>query len=106
MLNSNLPEPELLKGLLEPLLDDFQYWFDQALSLLEQEELAFLDVERQADLLGRVHQAQQELQAAQSLFRVTQGQVGIDSAVLLNWHKLVTECWQVMIQLRLGTTSD
>lgn len=93
MLNSNLPEPELLKVLLKPLLEDFQHWFTQARSRLETGKLQ--DTQRQADLLTRVKQAQQEVSAAQSLFQVTGGQVGIDPSVLMLWHQLVTECWQV-----------
>lgn len=93
MLNSNLPEPELLKVLLKPLLEDFQYWFTQARSRLESGKLQ--DTQRQSDLLTRVKQAQQEVSAARSLFQVTGGQVGIDPSVLMLWHQLVTECWQV-----------
>jgi hypothetical protein len=102
MLNSNLPEPELLKALLEPLLEDFQYWFSRAQSLLEAKEISFLDAEEQADLLGRIHQAQQEVNAVQSLFKATGGKAGVEAAVLMPWHHLVTECWQVMMQSRLG----
>ncbi len=102
MLNSNLPEPELLKVLLKPLLDDFQYWFAQARSLLETEEICFLGTEQQADLLARVDQAQQEVNAARSLFNATDGQVGVDPAILMLWHRLVVECWRVMVYFRLG----
>lgn len=102
MLNSNLPEPELLKVLLEPLLDDFEHWFTQARSLLETEEIPSLGTEGQADLLARVEQAQQEVKAAQSLFRATGGQAGIAHPILMHWHQLVIECWRVMIAFRLG----
>jgi Protein of unknown function (DUF2605) len=102
MWNSNLPEPELLKSLLEPLLDDFQYWFSGAHSLLTTEVIADLGTEKQADLLARVTQAQQEVAAAQALFRVTNGQVGIETAALVPWHQLVSECWQVSARYRMG----
>lgn len=100
MLNSNLPEPELLKTLLEPLLDDFQYWFGGARSRLEQSEIDFLGPEKQADLLERVKQTQQKVSATQSLFKATNGQVGVESSVLMTWHQLVAECWQVMLRFR------
>ncbi|HCV30973.1 MAG TPA: DUF2605 domain-containing protein, partial [Microcoleaceae bacterium UBA9251] len=38
MLNPNLPEAELLKSLLQPLLEDFHYWFERSANLLETEE--------------------------------------------------------------------
>jgi hypothetical protein len=100
MPNSNLPEPELLKTLLEPLLGDFQYWFGGARSRLEQSEIHFLGPEKQAGLLERVKQAQQKVDATQSLFKATNGQVGIEAAILMTWHQLVAECWQMMSRFR------
>jgi len=100
MLNSNLPEPELLKALLQPLLEDFQYWFEREAKLLETEEISFLSAEQQSDLLSRVKQAQQEVGAAQALFQATGGQVGVETAVIMPWHILLTECWQVAIRFR------
>ncbi len=102
MLNFNLPEPELLKVVLGPLLEDFQYWFTQARSRLESEQLVSLSSQQQADLLTRVKQAQQEVSAAQSLFQITNGQVGMDTPLVMEWHQLVTECWQLAISAQLG----
>ncbi|MEG3922719.1 MULTISPECIES: DUF2605 domain-containing protein [unclassified Microcoleus] len=100
MLNSNLPEPELLKALLEPLLEDFNYWFDRSAKLLETEEIPFLSDEDQSDLLARVKQAQQEVGAAKALFQATGGQVGIETAALMPWHRQLAECWQVSARFR------
>lgn len=97
---SNLPEPEFLKSLLEPLLDDFTYWFDRSRSLLERHKIDFLDEVQQADLLQRVRQAYQEVETARMMLKVTDGKAGLDTAVLLPWHKLVTECWQVSMRFR------
>lgn len=98
---SNLPEPDLLKTLLQPLLEDFAYWFGRAQVLLENYAIDFLGQEQQASLLERVKQAQQEVSTAQLLFRATGGQVGVETSVLVPWHQLVTECWQVGIKFRL-----
>lgn len=100
MLNSNLPEPELLKTVLQPLLEDFKYWFGRSRSLLETERISFLSIEQQSDLLNRVKQAQQEVSTAQMLFQATGRQVGIDMATLMPWHRLVTECWEVGMRFR------
>ncbi|AFY82716.1 MULTISPECIES: DUF2605 domain-containing protein [Oscillatoriales] len=101
MLNPNLPEPNLLKTLLEPLLEDFQYWFARSRKLLENEEISFLGKEGQTELLARVQYAQQEVTTAQMLLRATEGQVGVEMEVLMPWHKLLTECWQVSMRFRM-----
>jgi hypothetical protein len=100
MLNPNLPESELLKSLLQPLLDDFNHWFDRSATLLETEEIGFLSGEQQSDLLARVKQAQQEVRAAEALFQATGGQVGIETTMLMPWHRLLAECWQVSARFR------
>jgi Protein of unknown function (DUF2605) len=95
MSNSYPSEHELLKTVLEPLLEDFQYWFARARKLLESERISFLSIEEQANLLERVITNQQEVNAAQMLFKATDGQAGIDTATLVPWHQLVAQCWQV-----------
>lgn len=97
----SLPEPSekaLLKTVLEPLLEDFQYWFSRSRTLLESENITFLSSEEQADLLTRLKQAQQEVSAAQSLFRAMEGNAGIDPRTLMPWHRLVGECWSVSLR--------
>jgi hypothetical protein len=104
---SELPlDKELLKKVLEPLLEDFQYWFSRARSLLELECLSFLTSEEQIELLERVKKAQQEVSVAQMLFNATNAEVGIESQMLLPWHKLVAECWGVSRQWRLSQNNN
>ena len=88
-------EKELLKTVLEPLLEDFQYWFERSRSLLESEKMSFFTDEEQAQLLEKIIQSQKEVQTAQMLFKATDGSAGIDSRMLLPWHQLVAECWNV-----------
>lgn len=106
MLHSNLPEPQLLKVLLEPLLEDFQYWFTRSRSLLQTEVIPFLTVAEQQALLERVETALNDVIATQSLFRATDGQVGVDTQVLMQWHTLLMECWQVAHHYRLSKSCD
>lgn len=111
ILNMSYPnptpsEPDLLKELLEPLLDDFQYWFGRSRTLLESNTISFLDAEQQADLLRRVKYAQQEVRTAQMMMQLTDCQVGLDTALLMPWHRLVTECWQVGMRFRTEQTQD
>ncbi len=98
MSNPNLPDSNLLKTILEPLLDDFQYWFERSRIFLETQDIPFLTTEEQADLLARVSTAQQEVSTARMLFDATDGQVGIEASALTPWHNLVTECWQVVMR--------
>ena len=93
-------EQELLKTILEPLLADFQYWFEKSRSLLESERLSFLTFQEQEQLLAKVKRYQQEVNTAQMLFQATGGQAGIDTAILMPWHQLVAECWQVAMRHR------
>jgi hypothetical protein len=100
MHQSQPSEQELLKSVLQPLLEDFQYWFSRSRTLLETEDITFLTQEQQANLLTRVKDAQQAVSTAQMLFEVTHGQVGIDTATLVPWHHLLNECWQVGMRWR------
>jgi hypothetical protein len=100
MFPSYPTEPELLKTVLEPLLEDFQYWFSRARTLLESERISFFHPEQQADLLERIKDSQQEVRAAQMLFKATDGKTGIDTAALMPWHQLVAEYWQVAMRWR------
>lgn len=99
-------EKELLKAILEPLLEDFQYWFSRSRSLLESEQVSFLSPQEQAELLERLKSAQQEVSTAQMLFKATGGQAGIDTAALAPWHQLVTQCWQVGMRWRTLKQED
>lgn len=100
MLRPSLSDPALLKAVLEPLLQDFQFWFKRTRELLEQEHLAFLEGQAQSSLLARVRKTQQQVTVAQSLLEATDGESSIEMAVLMPWHQLVLECWQVTTRFR------
>lgn len=103
MLNSSVSESEseFLKALLPPLLEDFQYWFERSRRLLQEEAIAFLGPERQGELLEQVKQAEQELQTVQTLVQVMGLQAGVETTILMKWHQLVTQCWQVAMEFRI-----
>lgn len=100
MANPESPDPKLIKEILEPLLEDFQYWFSRSQHLLENENISFLGEQEQADLLARVMQAQQEVSATQMMTRVLDGRAGVEMSVLAPWHQLLTECARVGMRFR------
>ncbi|MEM9539344.1 MAG: DUF2605 domain-containing protein [Cyanobacteria bacterium P01_E01_bin.42] len=94
------PEGEILKAVLEPLLEDFLYWFSRSRSLLKSESLDWLSESDRLALLERVQTAEKEVRTARLLFQATEGKAGIDPATLIPWHRLVVECWQVSAKRR------
>ncbi|MFO8039147.1 MAG: DUF2605 domain-containing protein [Sodalinema sp.] len=100
MSRPHLPEPSLLKKVLEPLLEDFQYWFERSRTLLETETIEFLEAHEQQDLLHRIIHAQEEVSSAKMMLDATGCQAGVDMSVLMPWHHLLTECWQISMQFR------
>jgi Protein of unknown function (DUF2605) len=99
------PDPDLLKQVLAPLLEDLQYWFSRARAMLEAEPLGFMASEAQAAMLDRVLEAERGVNVAQSLLVATDGQAGVEMSLLMGWHKLVTECWALSMQQR-GALGD
>jgi hypothetical protein len=95
MSNTSSPDPEILRQLLEPLLEDFTYWFGRAQKLLANQRLNFLDEADQQSLLARVENALKEVGVAVALFQVTGHQVGVDMATMKPWHELLIECQAV-----------
>lgn len=95
MSNTASPDPEMLKKLLEPLLEDFTYWFDRSQKLLSSQRIDFLAEADQQKLLERVENAIKEVGAAIALFRVTGHQVGVEMAAVRPWHELLMECQAV-----------
>jgi hypothetical protein len=103
MLDSLPSDPNLLRQVLLPLLEDFQYWFEGSRSFLEAEPLGFMDTEAQQQMLDLVIKAQQEVNVVQSLLGATDGQAGVDLSLLMTWHHLVLECWGLRRQQRTGS---
>lgn len=106
MENSNLSNAQLLKVILEPLLEDFQYWFDHYEQILENEKIQFMSENEQFDLMQRVKTAKNQLITAKMLFAATNQQAGIDMTTVTSWHQLVTECWSVGMRLGLSRESS
>ncbi|WP_019500060.1 DUF2605 domain-containing protein [Pseudanabaena sp. PCC 6802] len=105
MSNPPSPESELLQELLDPLLEDFRYWFGRSRDLLELQKLSFLSDAEQSSLLSRVKDALKEVETATVLFNATGKQVGIDIAAMKPWHGLLMECQSVGIRYHQSKTT-
>ena len=57
--------------------------------------MSFFSAEEQTQLLEKIVRSQKEVQTAQMMFKATNGSAGIDSKMLLPWHQLVAQCWNV-----------
>ena len=99
-------EKELLETLLEPLLEDIQYWFNRSVSLLESETIPFFSRSEQAQLLKKIKDNQQEVTTAQMLFQATEKRVGVSPKTLFKWHQVVGECWSVAKRWRQIKNND
>lgn len=97
---SDIPDQSLMKAILEPLLDDFQYWFSEAKALLASPKADCLVAEQRKTLMERIGTAQKEVSAARILFAATDGQAGVDMAMVMNWHQLVSQYWRVSSHIR------
>ncbi len=91
---------ELLPQVLEPLLEDFRYWFERSQELLSNNRINFLSEADQADLLHRVEEAQKTLAVATTMFNLSDKKVGIDPMMVMDWHKLLMECQAVGMRYR------
>ncbi|MEM8805207.1 MAG: DUF2605 domain-containing protein [Cyanobacteria bacterium P01_G01_bin.38] len=99
-------DPDLLKAVLVPLLEDFQYWFGRSVQLLESEKIPFFSIQEQQDLLQKIQEAKSQVSAAQALSAATQNQAAIDMSLVMAWHQLVQECWQVAVRFRQETQAS
>jgi hypothetical protein len=103
-MDASFSESEIMKGVLEPLFDDFDDWLGRSRSLLESEQMPFLTPDQQADYLVRIREALQSVSTSRSLFNLTNGTVGVEPQLLLGWHQLVMECWQIATRFHQGET--
>jgi hypothetical protein len=105
MLDPEAQRVELMQQVLEPLLDDFIYWFDRASLMLEQERLGFITQVEQELLLSRIRQSLKEVRSADALFKATGKQVGVDVKAMVPWHQLLMECQSIAIRHRRNGAS-
>lgn len=97
---SNQPEQPIVQAVLEPLLEDFQYWFGETQALLDSPKADCLATSDRQALVQEVTAAQQAVATAKTLLLATDGHAGVDMAVVGQWHRLVNKCWQTSRYIR------
>ena len=100
------PDQPLVQTILEPLLDDFQYWFDETETLLTSPKADCLNTVDRRTLVEQLQLAKQEVATAKALMLATDGNAGVDIAVIRQWHQLVGKCWQTARHVRQQDQSD
>jgi hypothetical protein len=103
MFSEDAPQPAdqpLVQTILEPLLDDFLYWFDETESLLASIEAECLVDSESHALIEEIKAARQEVVTTKTLMLATGGDAGVEVAVVGRWHQLVSKCWRTARQVR------
>lgn len=104
--SSHQPEQPLVQAVLEPLLDDFQYWFSETAALLESPKAACIDMSERQALADQITEAQREVATARTLMLATEGSAGVDVSLVGKWHQLVSRCWQTARKIRQQNQRD
>jgi Protein of unknown function (DUF2605) len=100
MTDSTFQDSDVLKYILEPLLEDFDYWFGRSLLLLEKEEINFLTEPQKNDLITRITNTLQAVKTAKMMYKLSGEQVGVEVQAMMPWHNLLMECQAIGMKFR------
>ncbi len=101
-----MSELELMRQILDPLIQDYHYWLGRSQRFLAEENLAeLISADEKTSLLNRILEAQSELQVAESLYKLSNTEVGIDPGLMAKWHRLLMECAELGRQFRQSNPS-
>ncbi|MFZ9851107.1 MAG: DUF2605 domain-containing protein [Vulcanococcus sp.] len=98
-----LPSPEsvqLLDHLLDSLFDDFGFWFQRGLQLLDHTPDALLPPAEQRDLRHRLEEALRAVAAPRSLRAACSAPMAVDMEAMAPWHRLMMRVWNLSALLR------
>ena len=91
---------QLLDGLLDSLLADFDYWFRRGLQLLELAPNSLLPPSEQRRLATALTSALSELAAARALRQASPCPMALDMDAMAPWHQLMLRVWSLSSLLR------
>ena len=108
MSDSSLPIPpppesaELLDQLLDSLFEDFGFWFQRGLDLLQLTPTHLLPERDQADLRQRLEQGLHGLAATRALRAACSTPMAVDLEAMAPWHALMMQVWNLSAMLRIA----
>ena len=97
------PSPEsvqLLDHLLDSLFDDFGFWFQRGLQLLDHTPESLLPLAEQQELRSRLEEALRALAATRSLRAACSAPMAVDMEAMAPWHRLMMRVWNLSALLR------
>ena len=112
MIDPPLPPPspsepdsepaQLLDQLLQSLFDDFCFWFERGLVLLELTPEKLLPASEQQSLRASLEEALQAIAATRALRSACSTPMAVDMDAMAPWHRLMMRVWNLSAMLRIA----
>jgi hypothetical protein len=93
---------QLLDQLLQSLFDDFSFWFQRGLVLLELTPDALLPASEQQSLRQKLEEALQAIAATRALRAACTTPMAVDMDAMAPWHRLMMRVWNLSSMLRIA----
>jgi len=96
---------QLLDQLLQSLFDDFCFWFERGLVLLDLTPEKLLPRSEQQALRQRLQEALQAIAATRALRAACSTPMAVDMDAMAPWHRLMMRVWSLSAMLRIAGVS-
>jgi hypothetical protein len=101
------PDPDaepaqLLDQLLQSLFDDFCFWFQRGVVLLELTPDHLLPAAEQQSLRLKLEEALQAIAATRALRAACTTPMAVDMDAMAPWHRLMMRVWNLSSMLRIA----
>ena len=93
---------QLLDQLLQSLFDDFSFWFQRGLVLLELTPDGLLPASEQQVLRQKLEEALQAIAATRALRAACSTPMAVDMDAMAPWHRLMMRVWNLSSMLRIA----
>ena len=93
---------QLLDQLLQSLFDDFSFWFQRGLVLLELTPDSLLPASEQQSLRQKLEEALQAIAATRALRAACTTPMAVDMDAMAPWHRLMMRVWNLSAMLRIA----
>ena len=93
---------QLLDQLLASLFEDFTFWFERGLVLLDHAPEPLLPAAEQQALRHDLQEALQAIAATRSLRAACSTPMAVDMDAMAPWHRLMMRVWNLSAMLRIA----